>query len=93
MKPPCVEPGKPLNWCARALHEREIEGRLELPPEWWKGWRVCKDRLIGPGGMTFRPNLLVALYRLERLRNREKRRVERNRCGSRWHGARSSPST
>ncbi|WP_379989191.1 hypothetical protein [Dokdonella soli] len=32
-KPPCVELGKPMNWCARALKEQQIEGRLVFSAE------------------------------------------------------------
>lgn len=73
-KPPCVEPRKPMNWCARALYDQQIEGRLVLPAEWWKGWRISKGNLIGPGGMKFTSRQLTALWRLERLRQRRWKR-------------------
>lgn len=63
MKPPCVEVGTPLNFCARAVHAQKIEGRIELPPEFWLGWRLRGKRLIGPGGMTFTPATLAAAWR------------------------------
>jgi hypothetical protein len=73
-QPPCVELGKPMNWCARALREQQIEGRLLLPAEWWKGWKIHRGNLIGPGGMTFDPRLLTALWRAGRLNERRRRR-------------------
>lgn len=71
-KPPCVERGKPFNWCARDRFHEQIEGRILLPNDWWKGWRISKGHLIGPGGMRFTPRLLMALHRLERLRERRR---------------------
>lgn len=73
-KPPCVELGSPMNWCARALRTERIEGRIILPEEWWKGWRVVKDRIIGPGGITFHRRTLEALWRLDGVRQRRDRR-------------------
>lgn len=73
-KPPCTKPGTPMNWCARNLRNERIEGRMTLPTEWWNGWRICKGKLIGPGGMTFTPQLLGALHRLENLRARARRK-------------------
>lgn len=73
-KPPCGEPGAPLNWCARALWNERIEGRMSLPEEWWKGWRVVKDRIIGPGGITYHRSQLEVLWRLDGMRERQRRR-------------------
>lgn len=72
-KPPCVEIGRPLNWCARSLHEQQIQGRMSLPAEWWPGWKIQQGKLIGPGGMRFTPAMLSALWRLNgrALRNLE----------------------
>jgi hypothetical protein len=72
-KPPCVELGKPMNWCARVLRAEHIDGRLELPSEWWNGWRIVKNRLIGPGGMTFDSKTLIMLWRSSRLREHQRR--------------------
>jgi hypothetical protein len=75
-RPPCVEIRKPLNWCAAALKRQQIDGHLPLPQEWWKGWKIERGRLIGPGGMNFTPNLLSAIWRASRLRERQRRRSE-----------------
>lgn len=71
--PPCVELGKPMNWCARALREQQIEGRIVLPVEWWNGWRIVRDRIVGPGGISFHRRTLEALWRLDRIRHRRQR--------------------
>lgn len=52
-QPPCVEIGSPMNWCARALNDQQQYGKLLLPAEWWKGWKIQQGKLIGPGGMIF----------------------------------------
>lgn len=62
-KPPCVELGKPMNWCARALREQHVEGRIDLPAD-WKGWKIRGDRLIGPGGIVYGPRTLTALWKI-----------------------------
>lgn len=74
-KPPCVELGRAMNWCARALHRQQQQGSIELPAEWWNGWKITKDRLIGPGGMTFNTRTLAALWRLARLGERKRLRA------------------
>lgn len=68
-KPPCVELGREMNYCARSLHRAHVEGHVDLPTQWWKGWRVIKGKLIGPGGLNFTPDLLRALWREERHRH------------------------
>jgi hypothetical protein len=67
-RPPCVELGKPLNWCAAALKRQQIEGVILLPSEWWFGWQIRRGWLHGPGGMRFTPQVLAAVWRLSRLR-------------------------
>lgn len=69
-KPPCVEPRKPMNWCARQVYESAVQGRMILPREWWPGWRIMQDRIVGPGGISFNRRKLEALWRLERMRDR-----------------------
>lgn len=61
--PPCVKPGERLNSCAKSLHSREIEGRVDLPAENWSGWKVRGQYLIGPGGMRFSARSLCAAWR------------------------------
>jgi len=62
-KPPCVEIGRPLNWCARALQEQQVYGKIDLPVDGWKGWRIRGERLLGPGGMSFSASMLSAFWR------------------------------
>lgn len=74
-KPPCVELGKPLNWCARALRDQQIEGRTYLPAEGWNGWRIVQDRIIGPRGINVRRRTLQALWRPDGMPERRKQRA------------------
>jgi hypothetical protein len=69
-KPPCVELGKPMNWCARSLREQQVDGRITLPADWWSGWKIIKGTLVGPGGMRFNSRQLSALWRLWNLQSR-----------------------
>lgn len=87
-KPPCVKLGKPMNWCAHALREEGIEGRIIRPEEWWKGWRLVKDRIVGPGGITFHRRTLEALWRLGGMRERQRQRSGRA-IGTTQSGSRS----
>ena len=83
-KPPCVELGRPMNWCARALKEQQVEGRIDLPREWWNGWKISKDWIKGPGGIRFHRRQLEALWRLGGMRERASHRERRTmRSGSR----------
>lgn len=77
-KPPCVRQREPMNWCARALYEQQIDGRIDLPREWWKGWKIVKDSIRGPGGIRFHRRQLEALWRLGRMRERAARRQRRD---------------
>jgi fructose 1,6-bisphosphatase len=90
-KPPCVEPRVPLNWCARMLKAQQVDGTIDLPAEWWNGWKIQRGKLIGPGGMRFTPQFLSAMWRAERLANYVRRREERSRI-DKPSGTRSSGS-
>jgi fructose 1,6-bisphosphatase len=61
------------------LKDQQIEGNVELPAEWWNGWKIQRGKLIGPGGMRFTPTFLATLWRAERLHNYVRRREDRER--------------
>ena len=42
---------------------QRIEGRIDLPPGQWVGWRIRGAYLIGPGGMRFNARALAAAWR------------------------------
>ena len=61
--PPCLEAGRPMNPCARALKLQTVEGRQDLAGEWWNGWKLRGPWLVGPGGMKFNARSLAAAWR------------------------------
>lgn len=61
--PPCVEIGRPLNPCARAMQMERVEGRVDLPQEHWFKWKIRGQYLVGPGGMRFTSATLAAAWR------------------------------
>jgi hypothetical protein len=73
-KPHCVELGKPMNWCARALRAQHVDGCIQLSGE-WQGWTIRGGKLNDPGGMTFSARILTALWRAGRLADRMRRRA------------------
>lgn len=79
--PPCVKPGQRLNACALEIHQERIEGLVYLPAEWWAGWRVRKQFLIGPAGVRYTARTLSALHTLYRGRIESGQPVMREMVG------------
>jgi hypothetical protein len=59
--PPCHVIGRPLNTCAQRLYEQQIRGNIDLTGEFWPGWRIRGQWLIGPGGLRFNARSLRAI--------------------------------
>lgn len=59
--PPCVELGKPLNWCARQKTAVDLYGRFSLGGA-WTGWRICGAELVSPDGKRMNSEKLRGVF-------------------------------
>lgn len=79
--PPCIEPGQPINTCARAMYAWRVEAKGYLPGE-WTGWRLAGRYLVSPDGDRILPERIRGIIFRDAL---EKRRA-RNKPGAKSVG-------
>lgn len=55
--PPCHVRGERLNPCAAAVFRQHVEQSFSLRGP-WRGWRIERGKLIGPGRIVWTPDTL-----------------------------------
>jgi hypothetical protein len=60
IRPPCLNPGAPLNDCAAALYAAQVHNHVDLTGP-WAGWRLRGRDLVTPDGQRISPQRLAGL--------------------------------